>query len=428
MKNIFLIGGSSREDAIAWKLNHENNIGNIYISPGNGGSFSKPKTRNIILNLNKPNDIKEFLHKEKISYIINNSPFCSTVELENISSELKIPIIGPDSKICSTFNSRIKIKNFLKKYNISSSNFEIVDNFKNLKETIEKFSTKKFIYSDIQKGFKGIYLIESKGQGSKILESIEISEDEKKGGFIVEPYQKGEEYSAILALDGSNYILFPILRIYPKSFDNDYGLYTSGMGCFTPSPTFSASDMAILNEKIIYPLIEGLKTEKLIYKGFLTIHFIKTNEKLVVINILPFFSNPEIETILPLMNSSFNLLCSDIISSNIINYVLNINPYYSVSVVIASKGYPLESEKGILIAGLDKIDDKINVFHNNTSVISYSKNRGFVTGGGRVLTVNGVGNSLEEARKKVYNILENHKIFFDGNFYRSDIGEKYCKK
>ncbi|MEJ5273605.1 MAG: hypothetical protein WH035_05700, partial [Spirochaetota bacterium] len=44
MKNFLLIGNSALEDAIAWKLNKENNIGNIFISPGNGGCYFKQKT------------------------------------------------------------------------------------------------------------------------------------------------------------------------------------------------------------------------------------------------------------------------------------------------------------------------------------------------------------------------------------------------
>jgi phosphoribosylamine--glycine ligase len=427
MKNFLLIGNSSLEDAIAWKLNQENNVGNIFISPGNGGTYTKQKTRNIVLNSNDKDSIKEFLEKEKINITIASSYKNLTYEFEQALHEIGIPLIGPTSKIISFFSSRINIKNFFKKYNISSPSFEILESISSLSTMIEKYTTRKIIYSESQKGWKGAYLIDSKGQGAKILEAIQEN-CEKESKFIVENYQKGEEFSAILAFDKTNYILFPVIRVYPKSFDYDYGLYTSGMGGFTPSPNFSNSDITVLNEKIIYPLIEGLKTESLIYNGFLTIHFIKTSDRLLALNIIPSIHCPEIETILPLMSSSFYNLCNDLIDNSIIKYILKINQGYSLSVVLASKGYPIDSEKGILIAGLDKQYNDINIFHNKTSRINYSKNRGFITAGGRVLTLNTVSTTLENARERIYKLLENNEIFFNGNFYRSDIAEKYGKK
>jgi len=428
MKNILLLGSSSLEDTIAWKLNQENTVNAIFISPGNAGYFSKPKARNIELDLSNKNEIKNFLTKEKISYVIASSFKNLTFEFEQILSDINIPLIGPSKKLHYFFNSRINIKNFLSKYSIPSNYFQIVDSFESLKEIIENVSSRKLIYFDSQPGFKGSFLLESKGQGSKIIVSIKLKLKTNSEKFLIENHQKGEEYSAVIAFDTVNYILFPIVRIYPKSFDNDYGLFTSGMGGLSPCPGFNNNDIINLNEKIIFPLIEGLKSENLQFQGFLTINFIKSNDKLIVLNIIPTISSPEIETISGLINSSFNNLCIDMISKNLLKYALKISPFYSVSIVLASKGYPLDFEKGVLIAGLEKDIDNINIFHNKTALIKYSKNRGFVTSGGRVVTINAVRNTLDLARNAVYEIIENNLIFFDGNFYRSDIAEKYCKK
>ncbi|HPO60908.1 MAG TPA: phosphoribosylglycinamide synthetase C domain-containing protein, partial [Exilispira sp.] len=91
-----------------------------------------------------------------------------------------------------------------------------------------------------------------------------------------------------------------------------------------------------------------------------------------------------------------------------------------------SKGYPLDVQKGILIAGIEKSFENIEIFHNKTLMIFYSKYRGYITNGGRILTINCTSESLENSRKLIYNILDRGEIFFDGNFYRTDIAEKYC--
>lgn len=426
MKNFLLIGNSALEDAIAWKLNKENNIGNIFISPGNGGCYFKQKTRNINLNLNDKNEISDFLNREKINLIINSSYNKLTEVFDNLIKEKKIEFIGPDFNKKSFFNSRINIRNFFKKYNVLSPPFEIIESIDLLSKMIEKYTTRKIIYTELQKSWKGSYIIESKGQGIKTLEAIEES-GEKDGKFIIENYQKGEEFSATIALDGISHFIFPVIRVYPKSFDYDYGLYTSGMGAFTPCPSFTNLDLKVLEEKIINPIIEGLKEEALNYCGFLTVHFIKTGDKLLALNMIPSIHSPEIETIITLMDSSFNNLCESIINQDLKKYVLKMNKGYSISIVLASKGYPINSEKGVLIAGLEKNYEDINIFHNRTSRITYSKNRGFVTNGGRVVILNTVKSTLENAKKRISDLLQNNEIFFSGNFYRNDIAEKYCK-
>ncbi len=427
MKNILLIGNSSLEDSVAWKLNQENNVNSIFLSPGNGGYFSKSKAKNIELDFNNKEEIISFLKKENISYVIATSYKKLTKKLEECLTELNIPLIGAPTKLHSFFNSRINLKKFLIDNSIPTNSFQIVNSFEELSKIIENLSTKKLIYLDSQNSWKGSFLLESKGQGAKIIESIRLKLKSESDRFLIESTQKGDEFSAIIAFDKINYLLFPIIKVYPKSFDNDYGLFTSGMGAFSPCPNFSNIDLANLNEKIIFPLIEGLKKENLLFPGFLTINFLKTGDKLTVLNIIPSISSPEIETIISIMNSSFNSLCMEIISKTLIKYLLKIIPSFSVSVVLVSKGYPLDFEKGVLIAGLDKKIDNINIFHNKTSLVKYSKNRGFITNGGRVITINAVRQTLKLAREAVYETIENNLIFFDGNFYRSDIAEKYCK-
>ena len=85
-------------------------------------------------------------------------------------------------------------------------------------------------------------------------------------------------------------------------------------------------------------------------------------------------------------------------------------------VVLASKGYPGSYPKGLVISGLDDVDDDIIVFHAGTKEVD-SK---IVTNGGRVLNVCATGNSLDEVRNKIYNAI--NKIDFDGKYCRKDIG------
>ena len=91
---------------------------------------------------------------------------------------------------------------------------------------------------------------------------------------------------------------------------------------------------------------------------------------------------------------------------------------YAVCIVTASKGYPGSYSKGDEISGFEKIPDAAYVFHAGTK----NDNGKILTNGGRVLSVTGLGATLESAIKNAYSATE--KITFAGKFFRTDIGKK----
>jgi phosphoribosylamine--glycine ligase len=96
----------------------------------------------------------------------------------------------------------------------------------------------------------------------------------------------------------------------------------------------------------------------------------------------------------------------------------------SVSVVMASGGYPGTIEVGKKITGIDDADkvEGVKVFHAGTSV----RDGEFYTSGGRVLGVTARAASLKIAVDRAYEAAG--KIQFDGAHYRKDIAARALKK
>jgi phosphoribosylamine---glycine ligase len=86
-----------------------------------------------------------------------------------------------------------------------------------------------------------------------------------------------------------------------------------------------------------------------------------------------------------------------------------------VSVVLASRGYPNDYEKGKPITGIEAVD-KAMVFQAGTT----QTKTGLVTDGGRVLAVSAYGKDLEHAIVNAYTGMLN--INFEGKTGRSDVG------
>src|SRR5262249_51824803 len=97
----------------------------------------------------------------------------------------------------------------------------------------------------------------------------------------------------------------------------------------------------------------------------------------------------------------------------------------AVTVVLASAGYPGEFERGKRIEGLDDAErvSGATVFHAGTR---RGPSGGIETAGGRVLTVTGVGATLDAAARTAYDAAG--RIRFDGVMFRRDIAEAARRK
>jgi phosphoribosylamine--glycine ligase len=92
----------------------------------------------------------------------------------------------------------------------------------------------------------------------------------------------------------------------------------------------------------------------------------------------------------------------------------------AVCVVMASKGYPGDYEKGKPISGLKEVSqmEDVFVFHAGTTL----KDGQMRSNGGRVLGITGLGKDIPRAIERTYQAVQ--KISWEGAHYRKDIGQK----
>jgi phosphoribosylamine--glycine ligase len=91
---------------------------------------------------------------------------------------------------------------------------------------------------------------------------------------------------------------------------------------------------------------------------------------------------------------------------------------HAITVVMATKGYPGDYEKGSEIRGLERAGDVegVTVFHAGTKRAGDK----IVATGGRVLNVTATGKTLQEAQTRAYRVVD--MIDWPEGFCRRDIG------
>jgi phosphoribosylamine--glycine ligase len=205
---------------------------------------------------------------------------------------------------------------------------------------------------------------------------------------------------------------------YKRVYDGDQGPNTGGMGSYSPPHFFNPTLARTVKETIMEPVIEAMAREKRLYKSVLYGGLMVSDNKPKVLEFNARFGDPETQVTLPLLKTDLLDILLAVINGNLNQINVEWSQNACVGVVMASAGYPGSYKTGFPISGLDKLDKDILVFHAGTALDSEGK---VLTQGGRVLSVVATGNTIAEAREKVYSNLP--RIHFEGCHYRKDIAE-----
>ncbi|WBB28824.1 phosphoribosylamine--glycine ligase [Parvimonas micra] len=410
---ILVIGNGGREDAICKKISESNRCIELFCSKGNAGTLRYAK--NVELNSNE--EIFEFSKNNNIDLVVvgPEAPLCEGIV--DLFKGSNIRVFGANKKSARLEGSKDFAKEFMKKYDVPTAKYETIKSIEEGKKAIENFSYPIVIKADGLCAGKGVRICNTK---EDVLDYFkELFEDKifgKEGSTVViEEFLRGKEASLLCFVSKGNLIPMESARDYKRIFDNDEGENTGGVGCYSPSELFN-EELKLQIEKILEKISNGLKKENLEYSGVLFIGFmIDEDAKVLEFNVR--FGDPETEVVLPRMESDLLLAIEKSLDGSLEREDLKWKKEKCLTVILTSRGYPKNYEKGKEISGIDSVDKDIYVYHNNTKV----NGNKILTDGGRVLSITALGNSYDEIREKVYRNIE--KISFETKQYRKDIGK-----
>lgn len=420
--NILLLGSGGREHAIAFKISQSKRLTHLFIAPGNAGTALCGK--NISIETTDFNKIKEFVLLNDIKMIIVGPEVPLVEGIHDFFLEDKevnhIAVIGPQKYAAMLEGSKDFAKSFMNKYNIPTAKSKtfIKSQLRDGEVYINTLQPPYVLKADGLAAGKGVIITENQGEAVQVLKYMLADEmfGEASTKVVIEEYLKGIELSVFVATDGNSYKILPVAKDYKRIGEGDSGPNTGGMGSVSHVPFADETFMKKVEQKVIIPTIEGLKKEKIPYKGFIFIGLMNVKGEPYVIEYNVRMGDPETETVFPRIKSDIIDLFDGIACGNLNQKNIDFDTRFAVCVVLTAKGYPNSYEKGKIIKNLEKVTDSM-VFHAGTTTDKYNN---VVSNGGRVIAVSSFGNTIKEARDLS---MKNAAIIdFDGKYYRKDIG------
>jgi phosphoribosylamine--glycine ligase len=232
----------------------------------------------------------------------------------------------------------------------------------------------------------------------------------------LEEFIEGEEASVLSISDGVTVIPLVAAQDHKRAFDGDMGPNTGGMGAYAPAPVVTPERMKFIRERVLQPVIDGMRGEGIPFKGILYAGVMISGDKITVLEFNARFGDPETQVILPLLDVKLGDLLNAAVDGTLGGFDLKFKKAHAMTVVVAAGGYPGSYDKCKAITGFDKVSDRLMVFHAGT----VNRDGRILSNGGRVLNVTSIGSTLKEARQNIYD--EIGKLEFEGSFYRKDIG------
>lgn len=424
---VLVIGSGGREHAIAWKLAQSPKLQTVYVAPGNGGTALSPHLKNVAIT-----DIKalaDFAVTEKIALTVVGPevPLAAGVVDEFRSRGLRI--FGPTKAAAQLESSKAFSKDFMKRHNIPTAEYETFADLKAAHAYVDKMGAPIVVKADGLAAGKGVVVATTLEEAHQAVDwmladnKLGVQYNEGGARVVIEQFLQGEEASFIVLCDGKNVLPLQTSQDHKRLQDNDQGPNTGGMGTYSPAPVVTPNVHAKAMHEIILPTIEGMAKDGIPFTGFLYAGLMIDEHG--VPRTLEFntrMGDPETQPIMMRLKSDlFDVLMAGT-DGTLDQVELQWDRRAALCVVMAAAGYPLDPRKGDAITGVPAEAPDAVVFHAGTTL----KDGVPVTSGGRVLGVTALGDSVKIAQHRAYEVLSG--IRFDGAQFRRDIGHRAIKR
>jgi phosphoribosylamine---glycine ligase len=423
---ILLIGAGGREHALAWKLAQSPRVTEVLVAPGNAGTATEAKCRNVAVKATDLDGLLALAAAEGVALTVVGPEAPLVAGVVDRFRAAGRRIFGPSAGAAQLEGSKAFAKDFLKRHGIPTAGYEV---FTEVDAAIAYVRARTKALNDTRIVVKADGLAAGKGVivAMSVAEAEAAVRDMLAGNafgsagsrVVIEDFLDGEEASFISMVDGRTALPMATSQDHKRVGDGDSGPNTGGMGAYSPAPVVTPDVHARVMREIVAPTVRGMAADGLPFTGFLYAGLMidaSGAPKVIEFNVR--FGDPETQPVMCRLRSDLVDLVEAAIDGRLDQVEADWDPRPALGVVMAAANYPDTPRSGDAIRGLNTaFHPDAKVFHAGTTV---DASGAVVTSGGRVLCVTALGSDIAEAQRQAYAAVA--AIHWEGEFHRSDIG------
>jgi phosphoribosylamine--glycine ligase len=418
---LLVIGSGGREHALAWKLAQSPRISEVLVAPGNAGTATEAKCRNVAVAATDIDGLLALVKSENVAVTVvgPEGPLVAGV-VDRFRAE-GLRIFGPTAKAAQLEGSKAFAKDFLARHGIPTAHYAVFTELDAALAHLQQVGAPIVVKADGLAAGKGVIVAMTLAEAEAAMRDMLAGNAFGAAGsrVVIEEFLDGEEASFISMVDGVTALPMATSQDHKRVHDGDTGSNTGGMGAYSPAPVVTPEVHTRVMREIVEPTLRGMIADGVPFTGFLYAGLMIDKAgmpKVIEFNVR--FGDPETQPVMLRLQSDLLDLVEAAIDARLHEVEAQWDPRPSLGVVMAAANYPDTPKTGDAIHGLDHtLPAGSKVFHAGTNL---DANGNAITSGGRVLCVCALGDSVAAAQRAAYAAVAT--ISWDGEFHRSDIG------
>jgi phosphoribosylamine--glycine ligase len=416
---VLIVGGGGREHAIIRALARSPSRPELLCGPGNAGIAEEAQI--VDAGAEDVDALVSAARDQGVDLVVVGPEAPLVAGLVDALEDVGIAAFGPRGAAAQLEGSKLFAKELMAEAGVPTASHTVVRSREEALEHLSRSAYPAVLKADGLAAGKGVIISQSEAEAR---EAVDVFFTERRFGdtqVVIEEFLEGEELSVLALCDGENVLPLAPAQDYKRIHDGDEGPNTGGMGSYSPVPGFDSAETDRIADLVHRPIVDAMKRRGIPYHGVLYAGLMLTESGPKVLEYNCRFGDPETQAVLPRLRSDLLELClATRTEGGLAGLQADFTEDWAVTVVLASAGYPASSSKGDVIRGLEEAAalEGVEVTHAGTA----RQDGEFVTAGGRVLNVTGLGPAAADARRRAYDAAE--LISFDGRQMRTDIAAR----
>ncbi len=399
---VLVVGSGGREHALVLGLVRDPGVGAVIAAPGNPGIAGvAAEVRDV--DILSPEAVAALAVEVEADLVVVGPEAPLVAGVADAVRAKGVPCFGPSGSAARLEGSKDFAKQVMNVAKVPTARAFTCTTPEEAARALDAFGAPYVVKNDGLAAGKGVVVTDDRDAALRHAADC--------GRVVIEEYLDGPEVSLFVVTDGETALPLLPAQDFKRIGDGDSGPNTGGMGAYAPLPWAPPQLVEHVMATVVHPTLQAMRDAGNPFAGLLYVGLAITADGPKVIEFNARFGDPETQSVLSLLETPLGGLLYAAATGKLAEHPeLQWEDAYSVTVVLASAGYPASARTGDEITGAE------GLIHSGTKRDADGVLR---SAGGRVLCATANGRDLHAARAAAYELVSHVELA--GSQHRTDI-------